>query len=520
MKTLKPKVHTLPEERPFVPEPGRGKPEYISQKRSSIYGELRGGASRGKSRGGGSKLSHFGKGISRGPGGKYRQRVTVKARFQKHKGKAAAKALRRHVSYLSREGVDRDGGPAKLFDQDSSLEKEAVLHKVESWAGDRHHWRLVISPERGGDLDLNHFAQEFIGGLEKDLGTKLEWLGAAHYNTENPHIHLLIRGKTDRGQDLVIKRSYVSFGMRDLAEELATKTLGHRKDWEIHQSLLRSVTQERVGEIDRNLLAEARQSVDGVIDLRTPRNNANKAIKDLKIRRLKFLKERGLSRRIQSGQWQLSKHMEKVLHDLAIQGDIIKTMHANMRPGIENIVFQPGVHGDLTGTVVHKGFSDPLNDKVFMLVEGSDDRNYYVKLSRYSERDGAESDVGDLVKISSAGFGERDIDRVILKVAENNEGIVTSDSALQYLRHREKSTDRRSPETHLKNLARRLSALERRRIVTREDEASWRVPHDLRERVREKLDLHAKVTVENSQKLSKGFRKERGPKPKREWGMS
>jgi type IV secretory pathway VirD2 relaxase len=33
--------------------------------------------------------------------------------------------------------------------------------------------------------------------MERDLGTKLDWVAAEHWNTDNPHIHLLVRGKVD-----------------------------------------------------------------------------------------------------------------------------------------------------------------------------------------------------------------------------------------------------------------------------------------------------------------------------------
>jgi hypothetical protein len=34
--------------------------------------------------------------------------------------------------------------------------------------------------------------------MERDLGTKLDWIGVDHYNTDNPHLHILVRGKGGR----------------------------------------------------------------------------------------------------------------------------------------------------------------------------------------------------------------------------------------------------------------------------------------------------------------------------------
>ena len=54
--------------------------------------------------------------------------------------------------------------------------------------------------------------------MEHGLGTKLDWVAVEHYNTDNPHIHILVRGKTDDGKDLVIDRGYISHGIRARAE--------------------------------------------------------------------------------------------------------------------------------------------------------------------------------------------------------------------------------------------------------------------------------------------------------------
>jgi hypothetical protein len=60
--------------------------------------------------------------------------------------------------------------------------------------------------------DLREFTRELMVGAERDLGTKLDWVAIDHWNTDNPHVHVLIRGRADGGQDLVISRHYLSRG--------------------------------------------------------------------------------------------------------------------------------------------------------------------------------------------------------------------------------------------------------------------------------------------------------------------
>ena len=81
--------------------------------------------------------------------------------------------------------------------------------------------------------DLRGFARELVGQMEKDLGTKLEWAAVDHWNTEHPHVHLIVRGVRDDGSDLVISRDYIKEGMRDRARDLITHELGPRTDQEI-----------------------------------------------------------------------------------------------------------------------------------------------------------------------------------------------------------------------------------------------------------------------------------------------
>jgi type IV secretory pathway VirD2 relaxase len=74
-----------------------------------------------------------------------------------------------------------------------------------SVASDRHHFRFIVSPDDAAEMtDLRAFARELVADMERDLGTKLDWIGVDHYNTDNRHLHILVRGKADDDRDLVI----------------------------------------------------------------------------------------------------------------------------------------------------------------------------------------------------------------------------------------------------------------------------------------------------------------------------
>ena len=126
------------------------------------------------------------------------RRVVMKARVVRHRGMRFRSApLAKHVTYLTRDGVTRDGADARMFDARSDVvdERAFALRCVE----DRHHFRFIVSPENAADMaDLRAFARELMADAESDLGTRLDWVAVDHWNTDNPyHIHVLVRGQAD-----------------------------------------------------------------------------------------------------------------------------------------------------------------------------------------------------------------------------------------------------------------------------------------------------------------------------------
>ena len=101
--------------------------------------------------------------------------------------------------------------------------------------------------------DLRSFTRELIADAERDLGTKLDWVAVDHWNTDNPYVHVLVRGRADDGRDLVISRDYISRGFRARAEERVTLELGPRTEQEIRSALEKEVEAGRWTNLDRAL---------------------------------------------------------------------------------------------------------------------------------------------------------------------------------------------------------------------------------------------------------------------------
>src|SRR3546814_17868545 len=74
--------------------------------------------------------------------------------------------------------------------------------------------------------DLKPLTRRLMARVEEDLGTKLDWVAVDHYNTGHPHTHVIVRGKDERGKDMIIARDYISHGLRERASELVDLEIG------------------------------------------------------------------------------------------------------------------------------------------------------------------------------------------------------------------------------------------------------------------------------------------------------
>jgi type IV secretory pathway VirD2 relaxase len=174
-----------------------------------------------------------GRGRYVGPPGDHTQRVTVKTHIHRlgssgHRSSKAAVA--HHLAYLQRDGVEPGQAPGILYSRElTGLEATPF---VERGAQDRHHYRVIVSPERGADLDLTRFTRDLMAQVEQDTGTALDWVAVNHYNTAHPHTHVMLRGVDEDGRGLYLTSDYMNRGMAYRARELATLELGLRRERE------------------------------------------------------------------------------------------------------------------------------------------------------------------------------------------------------------------------------------------------------------------------------------------------
>jgi type IV secretory pathway VirD2 relaxase len=139
---------------------------------------------------------------------------------------------------LERDGVTRDGEMAHMFG--ATEERADAMAFARRSQDDRHHFRFIVAPEDAAEMtDLEAFTHDLVSQMERDLGTRLDWVAVDHWNTDNPHVHLLVRGVAEDGADLVISRDCMSHGLRSRAKELVADELGPKPAHDIRSALVR-----------------------------------------------------------------------------------------------------------------------------------------------------------------------------------------------------------------------------------------------------------------------------------------
>lgn len=404
------------------------------------------------------------------------RRVTIKTLLVNHQ-RASPQSLVKHLRYVERDGAGRDGEPGRAYGPQAD---EADLDAFrERCADDRHHFRFIVSPEDGAELDdLRTYTRHLVNRMEADLGTRLDWVAVDHWNTDNPHTHLIVRGRDDTGKDLIIAGDYIAHGFRRRAAELATEWLGPRTELEIQQTLGREVEQERWTSLDRTLQRESGE--DGRVQIERFNEPRLQRQRLLLIGRLQRLQRLGLADEVQPGTWAIHADAEKTLRALGERGDIIRTMQRAMRGQPHELaVFEPGEDGrSIIGRVAAKGLADELHDRGYLVIDGTDGKAHYVALNAHDEL--ANYPTGAVVEVKGSA-DVRAADKNIAALA--SDGLYRADHHLAIEQGRAKPG--RDPQEVAAAHVRRLEALRRAGIVERVAEGLWKVPDDLVERGRQ-----------------------------------
>ena len=182
------------------------------------------------------------------------QAVIVKCEIVTH-GRSAVQSLQKHARYLERDGDEQAVaiGDANYM---SRRGRQSLFGPgdVETWAADRHHYRLIVSPERGDRLDMHQYVHGLCARIQQDQGRAIHWRAVVHRDTGNVHAHILLRGRDERGRYVSIPIEYLYNQLRQVAVELATARLGGRSAADIGYARSRQAHARHFTRLDRELM--------------------------------------------------------------------------------------------------------------------------------------------------------------------------------------------------------------------------------------------------------------------------
>ncbi|KRB83128.1 conjugal transfer protein TraI [Sphingomonas sp. Root710] len=394
------------------------------------------------------------------------RRAIVKTRLVRL-GARGLSGARAHLRYIQRDGVTREGAPGELYGPEAGqADGKAFLERCD---GDRHQFRFIVSAEDGAEYaDLKPYVRRLMTQAEHDLGTKLDWVAVDHFNTDQPHTHIMLRGVDDRGQNLIIAREYIAHGLRQRAAELATIDLGPRTDREIERRLRHDVEQERLTAIDRRLI----RRMDDERKVTAASNDPFQ--QSVAAGRLRKLGAMGLAEDLGSGRWRLADGIEDTLRHMGERGDIIRTMQRELtarkldRAGVDRRIHDQ-LDQPIVGRIVHRGLSDEHHDRHYLIVDGIDGRVHYLDIGRGDLTEPMPEE--SIVRIAPRSAAVREVDRTVAAVAQGNGGRYSIDA---HLRHDAGATQGFA-EAHV----RRLEAMRRAGMtVERMADGSWTIGAD------------------------------------------
>jgi hypothetical protein len=289
-----------------------------------------------------------------------RQRAVVKVHYFGHAGGRAA--LREHTKYIARDSAvrppdtlpdmepadgkgvaddakraeERAARPERWAFYDAEREGVDGLARTDAWGkADKRHFRVILSAENGARLrDLPAYTREVMARAETALGTKLSWIAVDHHDTDNPHTHVIFRGRRANGQDLVMPRDFIRHGFRGIAREVATEWLGARSREDARLTLDRETRRHGPSRLDRLLDGQVKPGAGKrLADLKAPDGNPEltQALKA----RMRELERMGLGAEIERNVIRLAPDWRERLQAMELHLDIRKR---TVRERMERIV--------------------------------------------------------------------------------------------------------------------------------------------------------------------------------------
>ena len=326
----------------------------------------------------------FGSAARRRP---YSQRCAVRVLYSKNASKGQWQA---HGRYVARENATHGGDPG-FVGFSTSQEGIDIAARLERWqkANDERLWKLIVSPEFGDRVELKRLTRDLMSEMQTDLGTPLEWIAVAHYNTEHPHIHIALRGVGAEGRPIRLSRDYIRGGIREVAENLCTRQLGYRTEVDAADAQRKEVHQHRYTSLDRIIQRDADKGGESGSSFFTVTKDPSLAGLGPRVplterraaERLMVLESMGLAESTGQKKWRVRRDFENVLRAMQRSTDHQKTLvaHGALRSDdrLPVVVLDFRELTTVEGRILVHG-EEESSGRRYLMLEGTDARVHYL----------------------------------------------------------------------------------------------------------------------------------------------
>lgn len=277
-------------------------------------------------------------------------------------------ASSKHLKYILREGVGKDGNNPELFGA-------ATIDQCTPGKGVKQY-RFIISPENV-EADLEGLTKILARKIEAHVGSPIVWCAAAHYNTAHPHVHLTVLGTDAAGMPLDISRKLMRYGLRAYAGDILTVMLGERQLELKTKSREASKSRKRTTELDQMIVKLQAGSLIAHTDVTRLGEPTAEEIRS----RLKYLVSIRLAYPAQNGyllnlNWQGSLKASSMYESYMLGLASLRYCHPlSYRPYSSDI-------GPIAGVVSYVGRLSEMSDHGSVVVLETDNGAYYCRLRK------------------------------------------------------------------------------------------------------------------------------------------
>jgi len=313
--------------------------------------------------GGGAKRSHAPRQNAATHASDPRQRVIVKVHFYKHGGGGAA-ALGAHGRYIEREGAQLENEPhADYLSRngqqgfyDAAQAGVDGRDRLARWGReDARHFRIILSPENGQAItDLTGYTREVMARAEAELGRPLQWVAVNHWDTDNPHTHIVLRGRDGEGARLSLPDNFIKHRFREIARDVASERLGPRTPDDERRAQDREVRAPRLTRFDK-AIAEKMDPGGKVQMAGLSRGAVDPGFAASVKARVVELSRMGLAKEVKRGVFAFAPNWQERLRALELHADIRRSRFALARGNKEPAKATEGDRGQSRETPGNAG---------------------------------------------------------------------------------------------------------------------------------------------------------------------